>query len=239
MNLSQDVILNSLSGANNSLHNRRDSLYFDIAFRAETILAKPTKITALVIGVLAISMNGLSLVVVSRALRRAKRQAAHFGFIISLAASDMLFALSVISVIVNTVVNPLYEPGRGPEQERLYSRCAFIVLKAINTVALNAELLSLMGMAIDHYIAILKPLHYASLMHRKCYIIIILVFWTIAFICGMSDFLYVFHDWQDWKKFRYKYNLCEFVYVSRYQEEYTTFVTAGLCLFTMIFSYTR
>ena len=233
---SMETVLN-ISSNDTNVEEQYD--YYDVSDRAKIFFTDSSRIVALVIGMLALTANLLSLVVVTRALKRAKRQAAHFGFMISLAASDMLFALSVMLFIVNKVVNPLYYPGYGPHTPRLFSRCIYIVLKALNTTALNIELLSLMGMAIDHYIAIIRPLHYASVLHKKSYIIIMIVFWTIAIICGFSDFLYVIHDLGDWKIYNNKFNLCEFIFLSHYQEEYTTFAIAALCLFTMAFSYAR
>lgn len=213
--------------------------YYNPQHRAERILTQPAKIIALLIGSLALILNAVSLLVVKRVLKKARRQAAHFGFLMSLGISDMLFSITLMLFILNKVINPLYFPGYGTDTQRLQSRCVSIIIKALNTCSLNAELLSLMGMALDHYIAITKPLHYALLLNKKCYIVIIIIIWTIAILCGFSDFLYVIHDAGDWTIYKDKFNLCEFIYYSKYQEEYTLFITAALCLIVMVFSYSR
>ena len=65
----------------------------------------------------------------------------------------------------------------------------------------------------------------------------IIAFWTVALLCGFSDFLSVFPDWDQWKLYEDKFNLCEFVFLSPYQEEYTVFPLAAICLCTMVISY--
>ena len=213
--------------------------YFSIEDRVSKILSEPDKIVALVLGSVTILANILSLIVVYRILRSTRGHAPQNALILSLAASDVLFCLTVILHIVNKILNPLYYPGFGPWDKRISSRCAFTIIKSLNTTALNVTLLNLMGMATEHYIAILKPLHYTRLLNKKRYTIMILLFWIIALIFGFSDFIYVFKDWNDWHKFKAKFNLCEFVYISEYHEEYTVFFTAFLCLVVMVYVYIR
>ena len=180
-----------------------------------------------------------SLFAMYRILRETRGPASHNTLILSLAASDVLFRLTVILHIINKIMNPLYYPGFGPEDKHLSSRCAYTVIKSLNTTALNATLLNLMGMAMDHYIAILKPLHYTRLLNKQRYTILILLFWIITFVFRFSDFICVFKDWDDWHMYKVEFNLCEFVYISEYHEEYTVFVCAFLCLVVMVCVYIR
>ena len=235
------VLSNTTSEPSNVFeYDENDYDYFSIEDRAHRILQEPDKIVAIVLVVVAIIANIFSLIVMCRILRNSRGgPASHTALIISLAASDVLFCATVLLHIVNKILNPLYYPGFGPPDKRLVSRCAYTIIKSLNTTALNVNLLNLMGMAIEHYIAILKPLHYTRLLSRKRFTLMILLLWFIALVFGFSDFMYVFKDWKDWHMFKDKFNLCEFVYVSEYHEEYTVLATAFLCLVIMLYVYVR
>ncbi len=116
----------------------------------------------------------------------------------------------------------------------LHCRCMFIGIKALNTTSLNITLLNLMGMAIDHFLAIVKPLHYPVLMHKRRASAIIAAFWLVAVLCGFSDFM---SGYSKYPRFKHLYNYCEFVYLTKYQEEYPTFAIALMCAIVMITSY--
>ena len=120
--------------------------YYGIDIRVKLILRNPAYIIALVIGTLALILNTLALLVVTRSVRKTRRQEAHYAFIMSLASSNMLFSFSLILIIINRVLSPIYLPGQGPSQPRIYTRCSSVMLKSLNTTALNAELLSLIGL---------------------------------------------------------------------------------------------
>ena len=234
------ALLNNGSGISQDLNNDfNDYDYFNIEDRATRILQEPDKIVAIILVFVAITANIFSLIVMCKILRNTRGPASHTALIVSLAASDVLFCLTVLLHIVNKILNPLYYPGFGPEDKRIASRCAYTIIKSLNTTALNVNLLNLMGMAIEHYIAILKPLHHSRLLSRKKYTVMILLLWIIAFVFGFSDFIYVFKDWKDWHLYKDKFNLCEFVYISEYHEEYTVLATAFLCLVIMLYAYVR
>ena len=213
---------------------------FNVEDRANKILSEPNKIVAIILGLIAVVANIFSLFVMCRILRETRGPTSHNALILSLAASDLLFCLTVMLHIINKILNPLFFPGFGPEDKRLSSRCAYTIIKSLNTTALNVTLLNLMGMAMDHYIAILKPLHYTRLLNKRdACIIMILLFWIIAFVFGFSDFIYVFKDWDDWHMYKDKFNLCEFVHISEYHEEYIMFCCTFLCLVVMVCVYIR
>ncbi len=213
--------------------------YYDIEDRVKLILAKPEYIVALIIGTIALVANFLALLVVTKTVRRTQRQAAHYAFIMSLTSSDMLFSFTLMLFIINRVFNPLYSIGHGPYWPRVYSRCCSVIFKSLNVTALNAELLSLIGMAIDHFLAITRPLHHTTILNKRRCILLIIFFWILAFICGFSNFISVLHMFKAWNKVKEHLNICEFVHMTPYQEEYTTFITVGLCLVIMLFSYLR
>ena len=89
---------------------------------------------------------------------------------------------------------------------------------------------------VDHFLAIIRPLHYPHLMSRKRCTMFILLLWTISFLTGFSDFIMSFRKYS--RRLQRKYTYCEFVYMTKFQEEYTVFVIAGICLFIMTVTYT-
>ena len=240
MEISYITMMEDISAGNETIEDDDDDYeYFDVTQRANRILGKPTRIIALILRTLAVTGNVLSLVVICKFYRTMETQSSHLAFVISLAASDVLFCLSVMFHIINKVVNPVYYPAHGPYHKRLQSRCAYFIMKCLNTTAINMTLLNLTGMAVDHYVAILKPFHYQRILSNQRYIVVIIAFWTGALLCGFSDFLSVFPDWDQWELYEDKFNLCEFVFLSPYQEEYTVYPLAAICLGTMVFSYVR
>ena len=130
---------------------------------------------------------------------------------------------------------PVYlKPGIGPGNYRL-RRCCFVITKALNTTALNISLLNLMGMAIDLYLAILRPLHYPQLMDKQRVNLMIGILWMVAILCGFSDAFSVIPERKHLKRF----NFCEMAYMTPYQDEFTVFSIALVCFFIMVFIYIR
>lgn len=223
---------NNLSSLTNSSDRGNvDFMSQDIGERMRSILSDPQKITPFILALIAISLNILAVLAI---LKIRGSLSSHYRFILSLAVSDILVGTSVVLHILNIGVNPTYYPGAGPEKARLISRCTFIVIKALNTTALNSTLLNLMGMAIDHFLAIVKPLHYPTLMNKQRASLIIGLFWTIAILCGFSDFM---SGYPKYPRFSHRYNYCEFIFLTKYQDEYTVFAIALLCAIIMTISY--
>ena len=88
-------------------------------------------------------------------------------------------------------------------------------------MALNITLLNLMGMACDHFVAILLPLQCHRIMSKTKSKILIGSFWITAILCGFSDFLSVIPE----RDYLEKYNFCELTYLTPYHDEYTGCVT--------------
>ena len=206
----------------------------NISERVRLLLAQPNTIIALTLGFVAISLNVLSILAITKIH---SGLTSHYRLIVSLAISDILIGLSVVLHIINNVFNPRPpKAGIGPWPVREQSFCVFIIIKALNTTSLNITLLNLMGMAIDLFLAIVRPLHYPSLMNKQRATITIAFFWFVAILCGFSDF---FSTYPKFKKYTWKYHFCEFVYLTKYQEEYPTFAIALVCFFIMSFVYLR
>ena len=158
--------------------------------------------------------------------------------LLGLAVSDTLICVSALLATLIKIVNPLNFPGFGPVHERLRSRCIYIAVKALNTISLNISLLNLLGMAVDHYIAIMRPLHYPRLMKGQRAKLMIFALWTVAILAGSSGvMLGALAPPQ--KGINMTYNFCEVIFLSHYQEEYTVFVIAFICTIVMGYIYIR
>ena len=155
---------------------------------------------------------------------------------LSLLLSDILVDFSFMIYIINWVLNPLYHSGMGPLNARIKSRCAFMIIKALNTMGLNVTLLNLVGMAIDHYVAIMLPLHYTTVLNVRRSKIMISVLWLAGFISAFSNL--ASPVWKR-KRFHRKLHYCEKAWLSSYQEEYITFATAAVCFTVMCTIYIR
>ena len=193
-------------------------------------LRDPHKIIKLLIGAFAIIANILNILAI---LKTRCNLSSHYRMIVSLALSDILTGISLVWLLVNKFVNPI---DYSSKTSLLLSRCSFMIIKALNTTALNVTLLNLMGMALDHYMAILKPLHYPSLMNKRRADISIIMFWIFALVCGFSDF---FSGYKNYYKYAHKYNYCEFIWRTPYQDEYILFAIALLCCLVMCGCYVR
>ena len=224
--------LSNLSVSDNgSQSNETDFMHLDVGERMGIIFSDPHKLVPFILGVVAISLNILAVLAI---LKIRGPLTSHYRFILSLAMSDILIGISVTLHVISIAVSPTYYPGYGPEKERLTSRCIYVVIKALNTTALNSTLLNLMGMAIDHFLAIVKPLHYPTLMNKQRASIIISIFWCIAILCGFSDFM---SGYPKFPRFARRYNYCEFIHLTKYQDEYPMFAIALLCATVMTVTY--
>jgi hypothetical protein len=168
-----------------------------------------------------------------------KSLTSYLRIVISLLLSDLLVALSLLAHFVATILLPLYKPGYGPWQARVTSRCTFIVIKAVNTMGLNIILLNLMAMAINHYVAILQPFQLHILLSRTRTNVMIFILWGIAAISGFSNFFSPIGELDEFFYWRWKFNYCEFIWLTKYQEEFITFAIAIVCMVAMLVIYLR
>ena len=213
--------------------------YFDINDRLIWMLNTPQQVSPLFIGLVAVAANALCLVAVLR-VRDRWTNLHHFMF--SLMLSDILVCVSVMAHVINWVVNPLHDAGTGPWDERLRSTCMFIVIKSLNTMGLNITLLNLVGMAFDHYVAILIPFRYTTLLNKRRSRQIILLLWLIAMVTSFSDMaspLWFGGEATTSTSADIRYNYCELVWMSPYHEEYTLFAIALVCFCVMFSIYLK
>ncbi|CAH1788690.1 unnamed protein product [Owenia fusiformis] len=204
--------------------------YFDIGWRAQYILSQPDHSIGLVLSIVSILANIGSLLAVGH-LRGGLT--AHRRFLISLIVSDIFVGLVVLVTIINFITNPLPLPKfQGDVGARNAAECARWFIKGLHRSSHIISLLNLLAMTLDHYIAIVRPLRYPSIVNSKRTLISIIALWTISFILGFSE---VFAG-IGVKLEHITY--CEFItYFSGYDSIFIVFAIAVLCFITMAFVY--
>ncbi len=99
---------------------------------------------------------------------------------VSLCLSDILVS---VCIILDTVKRDAFSLS-APHQ----NMCLKMTLHALRMTSHIISLLNLFGLALDHYIALVKPLLYPVFMSSRHARTMIAIFWALAFICGFSDF---------------------------------------------------
>ena len=186
------------------------------------------------LSVLAIGVNGASLA----ALASAVTTVPYSRLIASLACSDILIGLTLLAYYANLIGNPLHEVTAATA-DRLRSRCAAVIVHAANVTAVNISLLNLLGMAVDHYIAILRPLRYPVLLSRRRSRLMIAALWSLAVVLGYSEFI-VAAARRAMRAAPSRLNFCEYVFWHRqYSSEFATATLAFVCLTALTVVYAR
>ena len=189
---------------------------------------QPHQILALFLSAIAIALNILSLLAIAQIRNR---MSTHLRLIISLCLSDLLIAVSLCLHVLNAELNPY--TGMGSHSEKLWSMCSFMILKALNDTSLIISLLNLTMMAVDHFMAISRPLHYNVRMRSGKVVCFISLMWLLAAVGGFSDF---FTGWNTYYRKR-GYNYCEAVWSSLYNDEFVVFFVYCTTLVLMVVIY--
>nr|XP_025735240.1 olfactory receptor 4A15-like [Callorhinus ursinus] len=99
--------------------------------------------------------------------------------------------LSFIDAIYSTVIAPkmivdlLYE-------KKTISFQACMTQVFLDHLFAGAEVILLVVMAYDRYVAIYKPLHYLIIMNRRACVLMLLVAWTGGFLHSLVQFLFIY-----------------------------------------------
>ncbi|KAL8567870.1 hypothetical protein ACOMHN_058992 [Nucella lapillus] len=227
-----DIAINITSNNNN------DSFVFppeevqSVSERARIVLSQPVAIVSLTLCLLSLLANALS---ITATLLGPNGLVTHLKLVVSLGISDMLLSISTLSHLLNRIFNPVPSFTTPPE-DRLAFACVSTFHFALKTMAIVISLLNLLVMAMDHYVAIMNPLHYPTRLSRTKGTLIICVIWFIAFIGGCSVFA---ADLPKFRKVSFFMNYCEYVQISDYQGEYLVFAVAFLSLFVITYAYGR
>ncbi|OWF42102.1 melanocortin receptor 4-like [Mizuhopecten yessoensis] len=201
--------------------------------RAEVILTQPETILILVLSFLALLLNTLS---ISATANIPHGLTTHSKLIISLAVSDILVTFSVFFHVLNKVFNlAKFPPVLNPD-ERLTSSCMFALINGLNTMAHLISLLNLLAMAIDHYIGVLWPLYYHTILSQIKGNIMIALLWILAFIGGFCNFLTGVSSHKDYVRFL---NYCEVIMYNDFHGEYLIMAFTFICLVSISFIYIR
>lgn len=99
-------------------------------------------------------------------------------FSISLSITNA-YAITVLAIglIVNSLLPMVYGLKREP-----FNNCYLLVLEAFRMAGFIASVLHLLALAVNHYIGILRPLHYAAIVTRKAARMTIAAIWIIPLL---------------------------------------------------------
>ena len=144
--------------------------------RMRDILLEPLNIVLIALSLIGLVANSLSIIAT---LHIPHGQTTHSKLIINLAVSDICIILSVFLNVVEKVTSPLH----------LSTNCVEVANQAFLDFALLAILMNLLAMGIDHYIAIIKPMHYHQIMSNFRGNMIIVFIWIISLFGGFLDII--------------------------------------------------
>ena len=210
----------------------RQSEVLSISERARMVLSQPVAIISMTLCALSLVANLLS---ITATLLGPHGLVTHLKLVVSLGLSDMLLSVSTVSHVLNRIFNTVPRLSTPPEQ-RLTFACASTFHFALHTMAIVISLLNLLAMALDHYVAIMNPLHYPTVLSRAKGTLLICSIWLVAFVGGCSVF---FADVSQFRKVSRYLNYCEFVQYADYQGEYLVFAIALVSLFVITYTYGR
>ncbi|GFQ80677.1 g_PROTEIN_RECEP_F1_2 domain-containing protein [Trichonephila clavata] len=109
---------------------------------------------------------------------------------LSLAVADAYASLVIgIGLVINSLLPTVYGMNLG-----LFNHCYILVLEAFRLGGVVIIVLHLLALAVNHYIGILKPLHYAATVTRRTAIIAIAAMWVIPVVFFLTYFSLVPND---------------------------------------------
>ena len=189
--------------------------------RMKVIFREPLNIILLLLCFAGLFANILS---IAATLHIPHGQTAHSKLIINLAVSDVCIILTVLLQVLEKILSPLHP----------HEFCIENASQGFLHFALTATLINLLAMAIDHYVAILNPMHYHEIMsHFRANLMIFLI-WIISVIGGLLDFIVgaIIDDKSD-------ADFCLKVYTDKFESQILLLCLILLELFVLIYLYLR
>ncbi|CAL1293408.1 unnamed protein product [Larinioides sclopetarius] len=109
---------------------------------------------------------------------------------LSLAVADAYASLVIgIGLVINSLLPNVFGTNLG-----LFSHCYILVLEAFRLGGIIIIVLHLLALAVNHYIGILRPLHYAATVTRRAAISAIAGMWVMPVVFFLSYFSLVPKD---------------------------------------------
>lgn len=229
-NIPSHVMTDRFNSTNGSLDYSYNSTngsldYSDIPMVNGNILNRPEIIVTMILGIVSILANLGSFLAIQHIQGPWN---ANIRLIISLCASDML-----VSITVLTQVSYRHSSSPISIQETGRHSCISLMVRCLRMMAHAMSLLNLIGLALDHYCAILKPLNHSSLMSCRRINIMIAIFWIVSLLLSLSDFVIPYGQYSFCEDSN-PINYCDDVlYCSTYENEYLIFVLTVIS-FTII-----
>ncbi|XP_053381853.1 melanocortin receptor 5-like [Mercenaria mercenaria] len=143
--------------------------------RAGEVLRKPTWTLSFLVFILGLLANSFTIQAILNIPKH--HRSAHLKFVISLACSDILILVAIFCGDIIYIFSSLH------------SDCSRLLKTLMLDVPLLATLLNLLAMALDHYLASFRQLHYPHLMTRSRGNYVICCIWMFSVASVLTEFV--------------------------------------------------
>ncbi|XP_057376999.1 5-hydroxytryptamine receptor 1B-like [Daphnia carinata] len=166
------------------------------------------------------------IVIAARWMRRPLTPTMYFS--LSLAAADAVASLTVgLGLVFNSLLPKVYNvhiPDWGP--------CSMLVLEAIRMAAVIVTVLHLLALAVNHYIGIARPLHYAAIMTKRAASVCMAVLWIVP-----NAALFAYFSSIENQGFQSQRCKTDFIGELRFRGQYASFFFAPLFFMILIYGH--
>lgn len=141
---------------------------------SQALFSEPLELVSFILSILGLTANGTAILATARVPNGNSKT--HSKLIINLCVSD---GLVLIAIPLKYIFDMFSE---------IFKECK-ILYKPVLYIALIATQINLLAMALDHYLAIMRPLHHRQLLSnfRGCWIVIGI--WAFSITAGLMEFI--------------------------------------------------